>query len=249
MGQQQNLVNAACQQLNSISSAESYYSKSWKVISMMTLNGDVAKIAAMLRGEQPPAPTPQINTPSPTPLLTPGTPIQAPTPVSPGNYCCSFDYKDCSGSEYCNSSSESCAGCNGLWIVDSPKQCTALWQQSNDASSDCCGPASCTSGGGSYYQCQPGGPAPVPITPAPISPPVSTPTIPPISTPLKEPTPYPTHKAPTPYPTHKAPTPYPTVKAPTPYPIKYCSLKDESCERNTDCCKKNVTRHLKTCKK
>merc|ERR1711862_441767 len=177
---------------------------------------------------------PQINTPSPTP----GTPTQAPTPVSPSNYCCSFDYKNCASSEYCNSSSESCAGCNGLWIIDSPKQCTALWQQCNDASSDCCGPASCTSGGGSYYQCQPGGPAPVPITPAPvpitpapISPPVSTPTIPPISTPFKEPTPYPTHKA------------------PTPYPIKSCSLKDESCERNTDCCKKKCDKTLKTCKK
>merc|ERR1712190_252824 len=57
--EQQKLVNAACGLVGNIPNSASYYSKSWQVISMMTLNGDAAKVGALLRGET------QSNNPTP----------------------------------------------------------------------------------------------------------------------------------------------------------------------------------------
>merc|ERR1719145_4082 len=76
--------------------------------------------------------------------------------------CCSFDYKFCGSNTFCNSSTQSCGRCNGLWIEDSPKSCVALWVECGGSSDECCGPAHCvdTSGDGSYQQCQP---APTPL--------------------------------------------------------------------------------------
>merc|ERR1711982_225686 len=97
-----------------------------------------------------------------------------------------FDYKNCGGSEYCNTDQSQCeGGCQGLWIDDSTKECEALYDECS-ASSDCCGPASCVDTGG-WFQCQPGGstsdptpapsnaPAPskAPVTPAPTKSPTN----------------------------------------------------------------------------
>merc|ERR1739844_279042 len=90
--------------------------------------------------------------------------------------CCSFDYKFCGSNTFCNSSTQNCGRCNGLWIEDSPKTCIALWVECGGSSDECCGPAHCvdTSGDGSYLQCQPA-PTPTssPTTPAPTSSPTT----------------------------------------------------------------------------
>ena len=162
---QQKLVNAACQRVGNIGNSATYYAKSWQVISMMTLNGDASKIGALLRGNEP--------TPPPSPISSPTTqapytkaPTPSPTPPTNAIYCCSFDYKTCSGSSYCNGGQSECEGsCQGLWIDDSAKQCAALYQKCSP-SGDCCGPATC-SGSGEWMQCQPGAstsnPTPVPV--------------------------------------------------------------------------------------
>jgi len=83
--EQQALVNSACSIVRNIPG--SYYARSWQVISMMTLNGDVQAAGALLRGEAgTPSPTlsPTTVTPSATPaptIVTPTTP--APTTVTP----------------------------------------------------------------------------------------------------------------------------------------------------------------------
>merc|ERR1719205_462563 len=73
--EQQKRLNAACQRVGNIPNSASYYSKSWHVISMMTLNGDASKIGALLRGEAGPTP---ISPPTPAPFTNP--PISPPSP-------------------------------------------------------------------------------------------------------------------------------------------------------------------------
>jgi len=183
--EQQKLVNAACLRVGVIPNSATYYSKSWQVISMMTLNGDASKVGALLRGEA-------FQTNNPTPI-TPTTsapstnPTPSPTPPTNANYCCSFDYKNCGGSEYCNTDQSQCeGGCQGLWIDDSTKECEALYDECS-ASSDCCGPASCVDTGG-WWQCQPGGSTSDP-TPAPSNgSPSKAPFVAPTTAPTKSPT-------------------------------------------------------------
>merc|ERR1712232_161024 len=190
--EQQKLVNAACQRVGNIGNSATYYAKSWQVISMMTLNGDASKIGALLRGNEPTQPPSPISSPTTQAPYT-KAPTPSPTPPTNANYCCSFDYKTCSGSSYCNGGQSECEGsCQGLWIDDSPKQCAALYQQCS-SSGDCCGPATC-SGSGGWMQCQPGlstsNPTPLPsnapivVTPAPSKAPIiPSPTITPTSPP------------------------------------------------------------------
>jgi len=223
--EQQKLVNAACDRVGNIPNSASYYAKSWQVISMMTLNGDAAKIGDLLRGEA-------FQTNNPTPNSPPTTtapfmnPTPSPTPPTNANYCCSFDYKSCGGSEYCNQDQSSCEdSCQGLWIDDSPKQCNALYTECSEWS-DCCGPATCVDTGG-WFQCQPGGstseptpapskapvtPAPTSVTPAPTSGPTPAPSKAPVtSAPTSGPTPAPSKASVTSAPT-KSPTTTPIIE-------------------------------------
>jgi len=120
---------------------------------------------------------------APTPVANPPTPPPTTSPVWTGNYCCSFDYKTCSQSSWCNESQSNCGSCNGYWTPDNPsKQCNALYTQC-DSHSDCCGPANCAGNG--YKQCEPGNPPP---TVAPVPPPTSPPVNPPTLFPTKSPT-------------------------------------------------------------
>merc|ERR1711862_296608 len=113
MGEQQKRLNAACQRVGNIPNSASYYSKSWHVISMMTLNGDASKIGALLRGETGP-----IN---PSPVMQPTKP-----PTS-GTVCCSQFFNVCKTS-------------NGVFLPNLPLQCTPRYGMctSND---ECCYPS------------------------------------------------------------------------------------------------------------
>jgi len=176
---QQELVNKACYVVDYNVASSSYYPRSWLVLSMMVLNGDAAKVGKIIRGEtvdSPPAPTPNLVTPSPTSV----------------SYCCSFDYKTCSTSAYCNGGQTNCEACGGLWISDEPLNCIALYEQCDASLDECCGPASC-----SYNQCQPGIYAPTtnPIddTSNPTSDPTSSPIVAstpaPSTNPMEDPSP------------------------------------------------------------
>jgi len=115
---QQKLVNAACQLVGGISSSESYYSKSWKVISMMTLNGSMEKVAKLLRQDQP------THTPTNSPTSSEG--------------CYSNDYKHCFPNGYNRTS------CSTIWLPNgSQGNCVALWGDCTSNSASCCGPAEC----------------------------------------------------------------------------------------------------------
>merc|ERR1711862_618607 len=113
--EQQKRVNSACQRVGNVPNSASYYSKSWHVISMMTLNGDASKLGALLRGETSPTP---ISPPTPAPFTNPPiSPPSPPTPPTNSNNCCSFDNKSCSGSAYCNKNQNQCEiSCKGFWI-------------------------------------------------------------------------------------------------------------------------------------
>jgi len=113
--EQQKRVNSACQRVGNVPNSASYYSKSWHVISMMTLNGDASKLGPLLRGETSPTP---ISPPTPAPFTNPPiSPPSPPTPPTNSNNCCSFDNKSCSGSAYCNKNQNQCEiSCKGFWI-------------------------------------------------------------------------------------------------------------------------------------
>lgn len=185
--EQQNLVNAACNLVKNIPDSTTYYARSWQVLSMMLLNGDAAKVGYLLRGENVDKPS---LSASPTSLVTSDRPPTRPPTKNPtasplsGNYCCSFDYKNCGDSDWCNDGETSCDNCNGLWIVDKPANCIALWDDCTGSSNACCGPASCQ-GDSSYSQCTPGtyAPASSPITPPPTTALTSAPSANPIENP------------------------------------------------------------------
>merc|ERR1711862_707605 len=90
--EQQKRLNAACQRVGNIPNSASYYSKSWHVISMMTLNGYSSKIGALLRGETGP-----IN---PSPVMQP---TKSPTS---GTVCCSQFFNVCKPNPFCQESTE-----------------------------------------------------------------------------------------------------------------------------------------------
>merc|ERR1712157_109113 len=240
---QQDLVNAACQYVGNIASSGTNYSKSWQVISMMTLNGDMAKVGVLLGSTQPTAP------PVPTPTYNPtlrgptSSPTIKPTMSPTVSSCCSFNYKFCGSNTFCNSSTQNCGRCNGLWIEDSPKTCIALWVECGGSSDECCGPAHCvdTSGDGSYLQCQPA-PALTTLstTPAPsISPPTPVPTRSPVSSPTNSPVASPV----------SIPTTSPTIFQMTSPPSEGCRAKGEPCEVNADCCMKKCKKKTGVCRK
>jgi len=228
--EQQQLVNAACLRVGDIPNSASYFAKSWQVISMMTLNGDTSKVGALLRGDafqtNNPAVSPSPVSPPTNPAPFTKAPTPSPSPSTKVNYCCSFDYKNCSDNSYCNEDQSQCDRCQGLWIDDTPKQCVALYIQCS-VSNDCCGPAICPDTGG-WDQCKPGGstddstPAPsnAPLTtPVPSNAPISTPA--PSNTPIT--TPAPSHTTITTPAPSKAPIviPAPTI-SPIAFPTEGC---------------------------
>lgn len=140
--EQQKRVNAACQRVGSIPNSASYYSKSWHVISMMTLNGDTSKVGALLRGEVAP------TTPSP---IAPPTPVKQPTksPVSE-EVCCSQFFDVCKPNPFCQESESNCKTCNGVFLPGLPKQCTPRYGMCN-SNDECCYPSTCDKGQCMYY--------------------------------------------------------------------------------------------------
>jgi len=88
-----------------------------------------------------------------------------------------------------------------------------------------------------------------PTTPAPVSP-TTAPVAPPTPGTPGAPTLFPTHVPPTMHPTQTAPTPYPTDVPPTPYPTgPTCAIKNDPCEKHSDCCKKKCNLKKKFCRK
>ena len=84
---QQTMIDAACEKVSSIAASTTYYSRSWQVLSTMTLNGDIAKAARIIRNDDSTtdAPTPAPTTvapPTPSPT-TVAPPTPAPTTVAP----------------------------------------------------------------------------------------------------------------------------------------------------------------------
>jgi len=134
--EQQKRLNAACQRVGNIPNSASYYSKSWHVISMMTLNGDASKIGALLRGETGP-----IN---PSPVMQP---TKSPTS---GTVCCSQFFNVCKPNPFCQESESNCKTCNGVFLPNLPLQCTPRYGMctSND---ECCYPSTCDGGQCMYY--------------------------------------------------------------------------------------------------
>jgi len=196
----------------------------------------------------PPVPTPTYNPTQRGPTSSPTIrPTMSPTVLS----CCSFDYKFCGSNTFCNSSTQNCGRCNGLWIEDSPKTCIALWVECGGSSDECCGPAHCvdTSGDGSYLQCQPAPALTSPTTPAPttlsttpatsVSPPTLVPTRSPVSSPTNSPVAAPV----------SIPTTSPTIFQMTSPPSEGCSAKGEPCEINADCCMKKCKKKTGVCRK
>ena len=75
-----------------------------------------------------------------------------------GNFCCSWNYKDCEGSEWCNANEGNCAGaCNGFWLMEKdsvPSKCIALWGECTNDIDGCCTPSVCDDGNEEYRQCK-----------------------------------------------------------------------------------------------
>ena len=76
----QDMIDAACAKVGSIPSGESYYSRSWLVISSMTLNGAVAKAGSLFNGGDSPTPTASPVTQAP---VTASPVSQAPVSAAP----------------------------------------------------------------------------------------------------------------------------------------------------------------------
>ena len=86
----QDMIDGACAEVGAIGDGESYYSRSWLVISTMTLNGAVAKAGDLFHvSPNTGAPSPSVvTTPGPTlpPVATPGPtdpPVATPGPTLP----------------------------------------------------------------------------------------------------------------------------------------------------------------------
>merc|ERR1711981_1179733 len=67
--------------------------------------------------------------------------------------CCSYNYKDCGGGDWCNSSSDNCGTCGGAWINSQAGNCIALHGDCTSDGSTCCGSLECV-GNQWYKQCQ-----------------------------------------------------------------------------------------------
>ena len=80
------------------------------------------------------------------------SPVQSPTP-GVGDYCCSDDLKTCKVDEWCNASSENCAGCSARWILKNPDCELAWWDDCMGNPNGCCPPATCEDFG-TWAQCR-----------------------------------------------------------------------------------------------
>merc|ERR1711981_1059700 len=67
--------------------------------------------------------------------------------------CCSYNYKDCGGGDWCNSSSDNCGTCGGAWINRQAGNCIALHGDCTSDGSTCCVSLECV-GNQWYKQCQ-----------------------------------------------------------------------------------------------
>jgi chitinase len=174
--EQQTMVEAAGMKVNNISNSLSYYSLSWQVIAIITLNGDVARAGAVLDyGSTPPPPPPSspttpapVHQVTPVPVATPVTPVPVATPATPApisptpppppstpSGCCSYNYKDCDATGWCAESASNCGGCNGRWLEGGAQTgCIALWGACTSNPNGCCGSAKCV-GDQWYSQCKP----------------------------------------------------------------------------------------------
>jgi len=243
---QQTMVDVTCDIASDIAPSESYYARSWQVISTMTLNGGLDKIRELFKGQTTKMPTvspkptsdptlqptfgatvskqptdPPVASPTQEPTLSrspTANPVASPTkaPVVPTDGCCSQNYRDCSVT-WCGTTQESCLACDDtVWISGQQTGCQAIW---NDCiNSPCCDGLECVELGGGYSQCWV--PSGTPTTDAPTIPPTDSPTGSPVSptdTPTDTPTLEPTEN-PTPTPTFE-PTEDPT-RSPTLEPIE-----------------------------
>jgi len=77
---QQTLLNQAATKVNS-GSVSDYYSGSWTVLSLMLLNGDLARITSRVTGGSPTPVAPQAPAPRPVPVTYP-VPVRYPVPVT-----------------------------------------------------------------------------------------------------------------------------------------------------------------------
>jgi len=157
---QQSMVDRAGLHIDSQleTNALSYYHKSWSVIGILTLNGDVEKASQVLdrascdssTPSPTRAPTSAPDTPSPTktPTSAPTTPSPTQPPVDPPTKsptppegCYSNNYRDCLVDGYVDHDKS----CNMIWLPNGPPQnaCTALWGECTNDTSSCCGPAIC----------------------------------------------------------------------------------------------------------
>jgi hypothetical protein len=92
---QQTLLNNAAAKVNS-GSVSDYYSGSWTVLSLMVLNGDLAKISSRVTGGSPTPVTPQAPVPAPKPVPVPvpvPKPVVVPAPTS-SESCTNIKYGD-----------------------------------------------------------------------------------------------------------------------------------------------------------
>jgi hypothetical protein len=109
--------------------------------------GDVLFLnAGCSDGASPPSGS-STEKPSTAPVTAP------PTPTVPGSFCCSWNIKDCGGSEWCSANEGNCAVCNGLWMDDSvPTNCIARWGTCTTDIDGCCTSNVCV-GDQWYKQC------------------------------------------------------------------------------------------------
>jgi len=149
-----------------------------------------------------------------------------------GQRCCSYNYRDCSESVWCNGSSSNCGRCSGIWS-NPYSSCTARWEgcpsETENQQGNCCQGLWCERHDQGYFSCQPApdiiptqNPTPVPLTSSPVTP-LPTTAAPTTAAPTTAAptTPSPTTESPvtsspvTPLPTTSAPiTPNPTTESP-----------------------------------
>jgi len=168
---QQSMVDAAGSHIDSQlnTNSLSYYHKSWSIIGILTLNGDVEKASQVLDRSScdystfspTKAPSSAPHTPSPTKTPTPAPITPSPTqpPVvpptkspTPPEGCYSNNYKDCLVNDYIGHEKS----CNMIWLQNGPPQdtCTALWGECTADMSSCCEPAVCH-GDANFASCVP----------------------------------------------------------------------------------------------
>jgi len=173
-GDQQSMVNAAGSHIDNQleTTSLSYYHKSWAVIGILTLNGDVEKASQVLDKTSCDSCT---SSPTKTPTAAPvDPPTKSPT-IPEG--CYSNDYKHCLTNEYIGHDES----CTMIWLPNGAPQnvCTALWGECTNGMSSCCEPATCH-GDLNYAYCIP---PPDNDTDAPTKAPTHAPTKAPTDTP------------------------------------------------------------------